>query len=811
MMNPNGKKLVLWFLSLILCITACAPAFASTGDRVLVHRSNTDESIYFYIESVFPNGNGLYVMVQEGNEHKILRYADVNAEPEAFTLDERLLNGGGEDEDEEDDAEAENDADDEEYNENEGGEENSYSYVNRWFCYKNELYALLDRNTYDGESSKTEAIVQHAKLENGQVTLEESGLPELDLSCLIVDQDDYQYMKGIDKILEYDNKLVMAVYGDGAEVLEVLDMEDGTYTEIELGEDFGGEIAAGPEGSLLVTHTEWDDATSTNTVHINRLDLESRSEEQLMEVSGLTDGRVAPCYDPEKDTLYYVCNGELWAVPQFDAERIESVNDCQGTGEKMFMLPGGFVLVQSYNSVEVKNTDPAQRGSIRLRIRDWGWSDALGEAIYDMNNTRGDISVIRQQDWNSENDILQAMMNRDGTIDIYVMQYDGNEYSALRNREYLTDLSGNEKIAANVDRLYPYVRDAVMQNGKILGIPVGFTGETLGIDMNIWKEIGGTEEELPKTWNQFFDWVATIPERVDGRDVSLVETYDDRVYVRAQILQVMLNQYEAWNEKKGENSYAFASPMMIDLVSRLNNMDYDALEISEHQDEEDMDEEDGYLYNEDEEYKRPLLQLYTSPVMNGDNYYEPLFLSFAEDEDPVIPVRICAAFVNPFSEHPQEAMEFLAVAMDKLEMYYSYDAYTDKTEPVRDPYYEKDREWNEEYIGKLKKKIEKADDEEEKESLEQELKSMEEYMQDQEKRAWSISAEQIGKYQQRCSWYRVKGYSFFNDLFGDGNDEEQYNDFYKMFYSNEGAKMDPAELLGKLDQKVQMIRMERNY
>ena len=95
MMNPNGKKLILWFLSLILCITACAPAFSSTGDRVLVHRSNTDESIYFYIESVFPNGNGLYVMVQEGNEHKILRYADVNAEPEAFTLDERLLHGGG--------------------------------------------------------------------------------------------------------------------------------------------------------------------------------------------------------------------------------------------------------------------------------------------------------------------------------------------------------------------------------------------------------------------------------------------------------------------------------------------------------------------------------------------------------------------------------------------------------------------------------------------------------------------------------------------------------------------------------------------
>ena len=814
MMNPKGKKLVLCILSLILCITACAPAFASTGDRVLLHQSTSDESVNFYIQSVFPNGNGLYIIAQEGNEQQILRYADVNAEPEVFTMDEKLLNGGGEeDEDEEDDAEAENDADDEEYDENEGegSGESTYSWINNWFCYNNEVYALLSQETYNGETSKVEPVVKHAKLENGQVILEESDLPELDLSCLIVDQDDYQYLKGIDKVLQYEDKLVMAVYGDGAEMLEVIDMQDGTFTEIELGDDFGGEIVAGPEGSLLVTHVEWNDTDYTTTVRINRLDLESRDEEQLAELSGLTDSRIAPCYDPDKDTLYYVCNGELWAMPQFDAERIESVNDCQGTGERMFILPDGFVLVNTYNSVEVKNTDPTKRGTIRLRIRDQGWSDALGEAIYEMNNTRGDISVIRQQDWSSQNNVLQEMMNRDGTIDIYVMQYDGNEYSALRNRDYLTDLSGNEKIVANLNRMYPYVQEAMKQNGKITGIPVGFTGEVLGIDMNVWKEIGGTEEELPKTWNQFFDWVETIPERVDGRDVCLIEKYEDRVYVRAQILQIILNQYEAWNESKGDNSYAFALPMMCDLLSRLNNMDYDALEIPEHQDEEEMDEEDGYLYNGDEEYKRPILQLYTSPVMNGDNYYEPLLLGFAEDEDPVIPVRICAAFVNPYSEHPQEAMEFLALAMDNLELYYSYDAYTDKTEPVRDPYYEQNRKSNEEHIGKLKKKIEKTDDDEDKQMLEQELKSMEEYLQEAEMRSWRISAEQVEKYQKRSNWFRVKGYSFFNDLFGDGNDEESYNDFYKMFYSNESAKMEPAELLGKLDQKVQMIRMERNY
>ena len=46
-----------------------------------------------------------------------------------------------------------------------------------------------------------------------------------------------------------------------------------------------------------------------------------------------------PCYDPEKDTLYYFKDGELWAVPQFDMTRTEAVNDCPDNGYGMFLLP----------------------------------------------------------------------------------------------------------------------------------------------------------------------------------------------------------------------------------------------------------------------------------------------------------------------------------------------------------------------------------------------------------------------------------------------------------------------------------------
>ena len=93
MRTLSGKKLILWALSLILCMTACAPAFASTGDRVLLHRSNVDGDSNLYIRTAFPYGNGVYVIAQEGGEDKVLRYADVNAEPEVFVLDQEKLRG----------------------------------------------------------------------------------------------------------------------------------------------------------------------------------------------------------------------------------------------------------------------------------------------------------------------------------------------------------------------------------------------------------------------------------------------------------------------------------------------------------------------------------------------------------------------------------------------------------------------------------------------------------------------------------------------------------------------------------------------
>ena len=817
MMSPKGKKLVLCILSLILCITACAPAFASTGDRVLLRRASEDEN--FYIRSVLPYGEGgFYVFVDNYPDQTIMRYADYQAEPETFVKkmdeNEEKKNWWLEGLDEEKKEAAEDDdefffADD--VQEDQGSQESQgYEYVYDYFGWNDELYALINKNSYEDENWKEEVIVKHVKLEDGQIIMEAENVPELDFSSLVDSESGSLKFYGTNSIVTAGDSLFVTYYAEEGERLLVFDLNSGDCKEGELEEV--SELVAGPEGSLLVVRGVWSEDMNdydTVTIKISKMDPATLSEEELTEFKIKGNSRINPCYDAEKDTLYYIANGELWAMPQFDAEKAVAVNDCPDIGNGMKLLKDGFVLVQLYSSLSVKNTDPTQRGSIQLRVKGGGF-DTITNAIYDLNNTRGDISVISETDWTFQNDILQSMMNRDSHTDIYLLNYQSNEFNALYNRNYLIDLSSNEKIAADTARMYPYIQDAVKQDGKIVAVPVYAYGGTLGVNTDTLKMLGMKEEDLPHTWNQFFDWMEKLPEMMENVQVKI--SWEDRLYLRTMILESMIEQYELWMEKKGDKEYAFNNPILCDLIRRLNNLDYEGLKAREHV-EYDPENEDDYYYDDGaDDDNMVLLESYISTTMSGDVYFIPLFLSFADDEDPVIPAELEVAFVNPYSEHPQEAMEFLSLLLDNVDLGNQYTFFTDKTEPIRNSSESENLTMIQEAIDAYKAKIATAEGEQ-KVELEERLKDLEENQKEMERYSWRISPELIERYQKNINHYKVRGYSFYNALFGQENnngDEDKPSAYETIFSSEESIKMAPEELLGMLDSKVQMIRLEGN-
>ncbi|MBR5959464.1 MAG: carbohydrate ABC transporter substrate-binding protein [Clostridia bacterium] len=813
MNRPNGKKLILWILSLILCVTACAPAFASTGDRVLMRRSDNDDDS-FYVRNVLPDGEGgFYVIVDSYPDQLILKYTDYQSEPEKFVKKRQeeeqrnwWLDGIDEGKADEGDLDEENlFADDEQ-----GTNEPLVSeYTQEYFTWNKEIYALVDINTYDGETSKEEFVVKRVKLENGEILLEEDNVPELDFSPMM-DSDGQLKFYGISEAITAGDTLFMHVYGNEGEMLLAFDLQDGTCQEGEL-EDFS-EFAAGPDGTLMVCHVTWDDDNyDTAKIKINKMDPATMSEEPLTEIAVKGNSMINPCYDAATDTLYYIAGGELWSMPHFEADQAVAVNDCPDVGGGMIALKDGFVLVQMFSSVAIRNTDPAQRGSLKLHIKGGGGYTTVTNAIYDMNNTRGDISVVADQDWNYQSDILQAMMNRDAYSDIFLLSYQSNEFNALRNRGYLIDMSGNEKIAADTARMYPYLQDALKQDGKIVAVPLYAYGYTLGANLEALKMLNIKEEDLPKTWNQFFDWMEKLPELMEGSEVKI--SWEDRMYLRSWILECMIEQYELWMEKKGETDYAFNTPILCDLIRRLNNLDYEGLGASEHV-EYNEDDEDG-MFDYDDDGKTALLEGYVSTTPSGDRSFVPMFLSFTDDEEPVVPVQIEVAFVNPYSEHQQEAMEFLGLMLNNLDIYNEYAFFADKTEPIRYTNQDESLTMLKEAIEVIKANIEKAEDDEKKAKLEETLKEREENLEEMERYSWRIGQDEIDRYVKNNHLFKVKGYSFYNALFGNNqnNDEDEdkrYEVYDTIFSSEESIKMAPEELMGMLDSKVQMIRMEGN-
>ena len=629
----NAKKMTLWILAVILCVTTCAPAFASTGDRTVLYLKSDDESMFQAINFAYRIGDGFGIGVN-GIQQKVLVYREIGGEPEEYVMERPAWNdedaaeetdeagalaqlivpgaGAAGTEDMEDDDEAgslfidtgksaEEDEDEEpdglflstskaDKDEDEEAQEPEpdngiYDYVECWFSWNGELYGLQSRQSYEEGRNTIKGIdIKHVKLEDGKLILEEGNLPELDPEYLIAHEGGNDYFYGMQNVFTTGDWLVMIPYTNEMTSKMILcNLKDNSVSVSDA--DYTREYFPGPDGMILAVHRSW--SSEGNTVSVYRMNPATQEEEELLaEINGLKDYEFNPCYDAEKNILYYQESGEIWALPCAEPEKKEVVNEYSDNGNSMMLLPGGFLLLWNYRAVMIKNTDPSQRGGITLRVLDTQYTSSVNDAAFEMSNERGDLSVILAQNYSYNSDVLQAMMNHDTENDIYVLSYEGNDFKALRDRGYLMDLSDIPLIAESTERMYPAIRDAVKKDGKIIGVPVSMYIQSMGIRMDAWEKIGGTEEELPQTWDQFFDWLEKMPERLEGTQYSLVYEEMDAMNFRYQLIQQILNQYEVCMAQKGDD-YLFNTPLLNGLLKRVNDLNTEALGLKEYVDMEE--------------------------------------------------------------------------------------------------------------------------------------------------------------------------------------------------------------------------------
>ena len=781
------KRLFALILALALLAGMAPAALASTGDVTLYHANYEEGMGYYSVDNCILNGNQVYYY--SGNKLYVYDIATQNTgEYDAQSIVE--LNP--------DPIDGEPSSEDEIIREGEEPESYSSTYteITTWFVHGGDLYAILSNST-DTENGRSidGGYVSRLTLSDGKATLDACDIPRLDWSGMIEEYGEYRYNRWSQNAFCSGDSLFIQTYDDDGNGLVLqFDLTSGQAKEHYI-QDLNG-IAPAGDGRLLVCQYNW---SGDEAAHFGFYDPESESVEPRADYTVDPNDYSMPqslCYREANDTLYYVRAGEIWAAPGFDFESAVAVNDCPvggGSDRAGQMTEDGFMLIYDYDTIVLRNTDPAARSEITLYVKDFSYNDAIEKAYYDFTNRHGDISMVISRN-GQPGDILQAMMNRDGSVDVYAMDMSLSQYSAVFERGFMAELDGSEKLTSLVNSMYPAIADALKKDGVLYAVPLNAYGYSLGVRASALEKLGLTMDDMPKTWDAFFDFLAELPALLEGKEVRAFDSWYDQRDLRMQLFSNILMSYQNYINA-GEAEYAFNTPLLNGLLDRLYEIDMDALEVNEV----NYDEETDTWYGE-YDGRDALFTDSVSTVLQSYSDGEALLLAFG-DEDPIASFNLRVAFVNPFSSHLAESVEYLETIMDSLSKQSQYTFYPDCDEPLRFPDFEEYKQNLAKWLEEAKEALENAD-EDEKADYEDSVKYLEEELANVDDTYWMFSPQAIASYKARAPFMKPVTYDFTNEI---TDEDENFYSLVQRFYEGD---LTVSELLAAIDKKVQMMRLE---
>lgn len=804
------KRILALGLVLMLLLGAMQSASASIGDATLFHADSSD-GYFESVENVFLMNNKVYyttgstiqcydIATRQVQSYDVSAFYDVDnfEDAEALTVT----------------------ATDED-----GSEYVSYPSVSldTLFVYKDEMYALMDFSTYSDDSRTIEGgYIYRLIFEDDTVKVEKADLPKLDWTEMVETYDTYSYSRYINSSFICGDYLMAESYNDeGYSTLYSFDLTTGRSAEHFI-QDIYSAVPAG-DGRLLVMTYLWSETDSYAEFFF--YDLADDSTTSVGKYAVVDYSLPSSLYyAADSDTLYYTLSGEIMMTTGFDFDNAISVNDSpvSTSSGSVQMTEDGYLLLADWENIVLRNVNPDERADVTLRVSDYSYESAVDTAYFKYTNEHGDVSVIISRN-GTISDVLQAMMNRSGDVDIYAMNVSTSEYSALFERGYMAELDSSEKLTETVNSMYSNLQSAVIKDGHIYAVPLSISGSTLGYSTQALEKLGLTAEDLPTTWEGFFDFLEEKLPALLTEDcgVRAFESYYSQSDLKRSIFSMLFNSYQNYLNNSDSGEYSFNTPEFRALVDRLEKLDLGALDVLEMT----YDEENDIWYGDDDD-RTYLFETYVNVTL-GSYYYEsvPMMLSFGDGEGQM-PVTLAVAFVNPFSENVDKAIEYLEVMADSLSTWDAYALYPDRNEPVRYSDYEEYKANLAEWIEEAKKtqaensesleKLQASDDADEEEiaELEEAIANYEEYIANLEENLadiddtyWLISPQSIASYRARAEYLTPLTYDC---TYATGNSDDSTDTVWGIVVQYFDGAITADEMLTGIDKKVQMMRLEGN-
>jgi len=454
-------------------------------------------------------------------------------------------------------------------------------------------------------------------------------------------------------------------------------------------------------------------------------------------------------------------------------------------------MNGDSIYLNEWNRIFVRgvdlNFDPGQKLVISGGYMDQGTMAFLEK--------HPDVSVYNSEDYYYSIDSMnQALVSGEETVDIYSMMVYYENFEYMMEKGYCLALDEIPELKAYLDRMYPYLTEAVTYDGHIYAIPYQADGEGWEWFREEAEKCGLTTEDLPKN---DLELIALAQRFADEISEEYPDVWLFSEGTKSRLFDVIMSDYRLWMEKtQGELKFDTDEFRTVyQAWSELDTTEMDA-RVSAGISADDWHE--GIL----SVIGNMVTQFNWSDGQDGNDYaMVPFFNRLTAETEPVIPVNTVVYVINPKSEHIDLAVEYICDQMETMENQMQYVMFSDKTEPLRNDDYDYWVARYEKDIKDLEDQLAKAETEEEKTQIQEEIDWNREYLEgDMKSIEYTISEESLEYFRENILPYLyVERYTVLRD--SDAG-------FSTLIDRLEQGQIDVEQFIREADNKLRMVRME---
>ncbi len=302
----------------------------------------------------------------------------------------------------------------------------------------------------------------------------------------------------------------------------------------------------------------------------------------------------------------------------------------------------------------------------------WGNAESPEIAIASLS-----IPGLRLQSVESDNYevLLQQLISRSETVDIYRMSLPYVDFKALRDKGFFVDLSSSKVLQGFFEGLYPNLQRVLGDHGMIAAIPI--RAEMQGNSLYDQTFFDSEKLSVPTTFEEMCGIISDWPEKYAHKHDDL-RPFTDWQGARRSLIQEAVEVYQVqfWRENGMDH---FDS----DLLRRL-------LTAAERAADETVDNPSGIAGKEMSVFwigaQSASIMDYRGGVFDGRRR-QPLFLSADKGQAPAMYLRIDVLTINPFSPNKDSALQFLEKVSEALPMTLKLMLSPDINEPIENPHY----------------------------------------------------------------------------------------------------------------------------